>query len=475
MTQVVGTDNNISYPHGGGDNFISTVVVVKNEWEFLPTCLTSLREALKDMAHEIIVVSTERNAAREKIGEQPGIKLTAVNGNENWGVALNAGLRAAVGNFILVVHGDAYLPPDTVKRLREILADNPRTAIAAARTNRSLSRHDLYVGAAYTNLPQMLEFARQIPTAPPQPVMCTAAPCLLARREALLAVGGWTEAPVGVPYFEFDLCMRLLQHGYYILQGTDVYVHHNAINGEEMVQRQHSAAENEKKFAVEWGFNPLYSANTNLLLLNFMDMTQPNLTVLDIGCACGGNLMYIKYQNPAAELYGIEHNANAAKIASLFADVTALDVMKLNRPDWRGKFSYIILGDVLEHLPDSEAALRTLTACLSPKGKFLISLPNLLHFSVWRNLLEGDFRYDDSGIMDKTHLRFFTRKSILRMLDAVGLTAEKTTYFPVPPPPEAQPLCEQLIKLGHGLDNTDLTAYQYQIVAKLTPSVELEL
>ena len=88
-------------------------------------------------------------------------------------------------------------------------------------------------------------------------------------------------------------------------------------------------------------------------------------------------------------------------------------------------FDCIILNDVLEHLVDPQGTLINLTPLLSPNGRIVSSIPNALHWSLLTALLvKKDFKYADFGVLDKTHLRFFTKKSIIRMFQESGLTIE---------------------------------------------------
>ena len=80
-----------------------------------------------------------------------------------------------------------------------------------------------------------------------------------------------------------------------------------------------------------------------------------------------------------------------------------------------GSLSYIILADVIEHLHNPEETLARLIPYLKKDGSFLCSIPNLMHMSVISPLLQGRFDYTEAGILDKTHLRFFTLDSIVKL------------------------------------------------------------
>ncbi len=85
-------------------------------------------------------------------------------------------------------------------------------------------------------------------------------------------------------------------------------------------------------------------------------------------------------------------------------------------PLLHGPFDAIVYGDVLEHLSDPVATLRALDADPRPGGTVIVSVPNVAHLWVRLSLLAGRFDYADRGILDRTHLRFFTRRTLLELL-----------------------------------------------------------
>jgi len=99
----------------------------------------------------------------------------------------------------------------------------------------------------------------------------------------------------------------------------------------------------------------------------------------------------------------------------------------------RDGFDLALLLDVLEHVPDSAALLREVAARVRPGGALLVSVPNVAHWSVRASLLAGRFDYAPRGIMDRTHLRFFTRRTFRALLEDAGLevVAEDAAIAPV--------------------------------------------
>jgi 2-polyprenyl-3-methyl-5-hydroxy-6-metoxy-1,4-benzoquinol methylase len=154
--------------------------------------------------------------------------------------------------------------------------------------------------------------------------------------------------------------------------------------------------------------------------------------VLEVGCGRGGTLAWLKATGRARWVVGIELFADAAAVAR-----TKLDELHEGDVDQHidilapGSFDLILCLDVLEHLVDPWATLRRLQSLLRPGGQLIASLPNIRHHSVVLPLLlTGKWRYETAGIMDRTHLRFFSRATAIDLLQQAGLQLadELSTY-----------------------------------------------
>lgn len=148
--------------------------------------------------------------------------------------------------------------------------------------------------------------------------------------------------------------------------------------------------------------------------------------VLEIGCGSGQTLEMLKGKNFCSETVGVELFKSAADEARVRVDaVYCLDVERNPLPDNIGKFDLILLLDVLEHLVDPWGFLKHLKEeYLAADGRVIISLPNARHFSLVLPLLFGRFTYAERGILDKTHLRFFTKHSAMDLLKSAALKVE---------------------------------------------------
>jgi len=96
------------------------------------------------------------------------------------------------------------------------------------------------------------------------------------------------------------------------------------------------------------------------------------------------------------------------------------------------KFDAVVLGDVLEHVADPWTQLSRIRCLCRPDARVVISVPNVAHIFVRAQLMTGRFEYQDRGILDRTHLRFFTRRTAIDLVQEAGLVREATTYSPTP-------------------------------------------
>jgi 2-polyprenyl-3-methyl-5-hydroxy-6-metoxy-1,4-benzoquinol methylase len=151
-------------------------------------------------------------------------------------------------------------------------------------------------------------------------------------------------------------------------------------------------------------------------------MVGENRKVLELGCAEGSTTRVLRERG--CRVTGIEMDPTAAQTAAEFAErviVDNLDTMDFEAALGRERFDVIVAADVLEHLSDPVRCLRACVPFLSADGEVVLSIPNVAHADVRLALLDGQFEYSEWGLLDNTHLRFFTRESLLDFLDDCGL------------------------------------------------------
>lgn len=147
--------------------------------------------------------------------------------------------------------------------------------------------------------------------------------------------------------------------------------------------------------------------------------------VLDVGCNTGAFGQGLKARGQV-EVWGIEPNEAAAAKAETVLDHVINDTFSAATVVPDGFFDVIVFNDVLEHVVDPWEALRIARLKLRTGGCVVASIPNFLHQENLLHILrDRDFRYEDRGIRDRTHLRFFTRKSLHRLFDDSGFAIQK--------------------------------------------------
>lgn len=174
-------------------------------------------------------------------------------------------------------------------------------------------------------------------------------------------------------------------------------------------------------------YRPVIDLNdTNNVHTWILQHLRPGSKVLELGCADGffSRLLRDSFD---CSVTGVEIDSKAAEAAEKVCDqVFNMDIdtpSALLNSMKDMKFDYVVAVEVLEHLKRPEAALRQAARLLSPGGRIFFSVPNVSHASLALELLDGRWDRASSGLLDRTHLRFFTLKTILTMLQECGLAA----------------------------------------------------
>jgi 2-polyprenyl-3-methyl-5-hydroxy-6-metoxy-1,4-benzoquinol methylase len=182
----------------------------------------------------------------------------------------------------------------------------------------------------------------------------------------------------------------------------------------------------------------LLAADMGVQDLQYGDIARPGIQqlfdhlprrVLDIGCASGAVGAGLKQSIPGLWVWGCELNPESARVAA-----TRLDhVTPAARPQWSDEdlarvasVDTVLLLDVLEHIYNPWAELEFLSQHLPRDAQVIVSLPNVGHMSVLQAIAAGDFPYGPLGILDVTHVRFFTFASMWEMFEQTGFTVDDT-------------------------------------------------
>ena len=191
------------------------------------------------------------------------------------------------------------------------------------------------------------------------------------------------------------------------------------------------------------------------------------ISILEIGCDCGANLLGFKKKFPNATLYGAEINKAAVFVANCVVDAIYANIEEENLPYEKNSFDYIVFGDVLEHLRNP---LQTIIYCkqfLKKGGRIITSIPNVMHISVVQDLLKGNFTYTETGLLDRTHIHLFTFNEIIRMFRDGGYKVEivRSSFLSIPD--EQKQLIDKLIAIEPETNREFYETFQYLISAQI--------
>lgn len=197
----------------------------------------------------------------------------------------------------------------------------------------------------------------------------------------------------------------------------------------------------------------------------------PGSRVLELGPATGYLTRYLK-ENLGCEVDGVEISPEMAESARKYCQkmvIGDLDQLDLERYFQKKRYDRVILADILEHLKAYEKTLKSCRELLKPEGRCILSVPNIAHAAVIGGLLKGRFDYTPEGLLDQTHLRFFTRQSLDALIGACGF--ERETEAVVSMLPEDTEIGDSLADLPHETQTAifelpDSLSYQFIWVCK---------
>ena len=195
-------------------------------------------------------------------------------------------------------------------------------------------------------------------------------------------------------------------------------------------------------------------------------LPRPLGSVLDIGCGEGAAAAPLRAAG-AARLVGVEINsAAAARARARYDDVHVGDVGAI-AAGLDERFDTILCYDVLEHLPEPERLLAELHAVAAESARLHVSVPNARHWSLVRDLaLRGTFGYAPAGHRDATHLRWFTRRDVVALLERTGWEVQEVAHG------RLRPVSAAAARLTRGL-SVEFLVYQWSVLSRSRPLAEV--
>jgi SAM-dependent methyltransferase len=250
---------------------------------------------------------------------------------------------------------------------------------------------------------------------------------MLIKRDVLNKIGTMDERFSPGNFEDDDLCMRIIESGYKMMLCNDSFIHHF---GSSSFSKDHSKfnnilSTNRKKLEDKWGFNSNVSSTVKFDIIERINESKENeLNILEFDCGLGATLLKLKYKYPKAKIYGIETNANIAKISRKILEVMTENFEENYKmsfeKDKTNFFDYIILGNRIQQSKDPWKLLNEVKKFLKPGGYVIATIPNVMHHSVIKGLLTGDFMYKENSILDRSNNKFCTLTDIHKIFHECG-------------------------------------------------------
>jgi len=427
---------------------IGILVVAYNAEKTLAATLDRIPQSLQDQVVEIIVSDDHSADSTYHVGleyqEGSRLPLTVIRQPHNLGYGGNqkAGYHLAIEHdldIIVMLHGDGQYAPESMPDLLQPLLEGKADAVFG-------SRMMIKGGALKGGMPLYKFVGNKILTRFENALLGSSLSEFHSGYRAYsvdaLKKIGFQRCADGF-HFDTQIIIQLLHHDQRIVEvpiptyyGDEIsYVNGMAyafdVVRDVLTYRLHRAGFGND---VLTEVGPEYAIkddpdSSHAMLLEYFDTATPG-TVLDLGCS-GGLLaegMAKRGQHvigvDAVEIDGVRDRVEAFYLA---------DLAKGLPKELTQTVDYVVMGDLIEHLADPAPLLRDARAHLAPNGRLITSVPNFSHWYPRLRTLLGRFDYDQRGILDATHLRFYTRKSMTALLASNGfhVLSAKPTGLPL--------------------------------------------
>ncbi|MFW2492015.1 glycosyltransferase [Clostridium chromiireducens] len=408
----------------------SIIILTYNNLNYTCSCLESIREYTTQNTYEIIIVdNNSTDGTREWLKEQTDIKFILNDENLGFPKGCNLGIDVADNdNDILLLNNDTKVAPRWLDNLKICLYSDEKIGAAASITNNCSNYQAISV--PYTDIENMIDFADKNNISNPskwEQKSRLVAFCMLIKRDIINQIGPLDERFTPGNFEDDDLCMRIIEAGYKLMVCNDSFIHHFGSTSfkKDYTKFNNVLRENSQKFEEKWGFNSNYQSLLKFDIINRInEPREKKINILEFNCGLGSTLLRLKYMYPNARLYGIEINKNVAKICEKIIETITEDfeenyIMNFNETKI-GFFDYIIIGNKLQFSKNPSKLLTELKKFLKPDGYVIATIPNLMHYSVIKGLLMGNFMYNNNSILDSHCTKFFTLPDIQKIFDECG-------------------------------------------------------
>lgn len=444
---------------------MTIIIVCYNNKPDLELSLESIRNFNEYRDINVVVVD---NGSDERIyadGEAPS-DITYIymdEGKQKFGKLINIVVEALNPDDDLLIMSSPYcVAPNTISNLSLHLNTDNKVAVVGGCAS-SFGSYQL-INSKFETYSEYYEYCMSFKNRASKNVLSTDSAVILVSNAAFHSLNGFCEQLITSDAAIKDFCLRALTSGWKTLVADDSvfwsneHIYYRLLNDSESVEQDNKCLESI------WGTHYFNICGNINLIGNIEKNSSDTFSILEIGCDCGATLLEIKNKFPNSKIYGTDISEPAVKIAAHFSNAIVNNIEEKNIP-FDTKFDFIIFGDVLEHLRNPQAAIKYCKSLLSDEGKIIASIPNVMHISVMEQLLNGNFTYTETGLLDKTHIHLFTYNEIVNMFNKAGYIIENISITQMPISQEQSNLIDSLLSYSNQTERFMYEAFQYQISA----------
>lgn len=443
-------------------NNLTILMVLHNEAEYAKLSLQSIRMFADVENLSVVIVD---NHSEDMLGEWADTQedITYIYMDEGelpFGQVVNKVCQALqIEDDLLIMDPHYMLTPHALSRLQEVLYREDIIGAVGGMSNSFLFYQQDTEMADYE---AAVDLAARNSTATGKQVLLLHSGVILIKSSAIQHLEYFDEELLSQEYVLIDYCLRM------VTNDLKQYICHEAIfwdlRGSGPYHSQHKSeyALLKKKWGMHY-FQTMYNEYTINMITKDRDAA---FSVLEIGCDCGATLLEIHNRYPNATVCGCEINEKSAAIASHVANVQISNIEEQKLDFAPHSFDYVIFGDVLEHLHDPLQTIQYCRRLLKTEGYILACIPNLMHISVIEQLLQGNFTYSETGLLDKTHIHFFTYNEIKKMFETGGYKIEQLEALTPPITMEQESLIDRLLEVQSGASKFMYQAFWYVVRAQ---------
>lgn len=452
----------------------SFIILSYNLLEYLTICIKSIRQMVPESAREIVVVDNgSEDGSIEWLKEQSDVVLVENGENLGFPKGCNVGIRVAKAeNDIFLLNNDTLMTDNALFWLRMGLYESEKVGCTGSVSNYCGNLQRVAEHINDVNALRKYGLLNNVPKEHPyEEKLFLIGFALLIKRSVFNEVGFLDERFTPGNYEDNDYGLRVLEAGYKNVLCKNSFIIH--FGSRTFVKAKYNYSDimqvNALKFKEKWGIEPRYYFHPRKVLFELIEEPlDKEMKILDIGCGCGALIGHIKGSFPNAEVYGVEVEEKAFRFANYMCNAICGDVEKIDFTWEEETFDYVIMGDVLEHLERPDLFIAKIKKYIKKGGYILVSVPNVKHYSVMMPLLFCDeFTYSDSGILDVTHSKLYTRTEIKRLIESSGYVIRKMQYTTAGDPGEdINEAIDLLVELTGANDKETYLAYQYVVKAE---------